>query len=100
MQSSGKINLSYNSLRFEYITSLTIDAALNILVQKLQFTSRLSLHGKFNDNPEALEEIKKFFRHVVMDNTSMVAIDCNSWEIVGVIFIKLRVSKYCLISSL
>lgn len=97
--SNRKRTLSYRpwgstedgTIEFESLTSATLEGALNVIRESFFPEESACIACDIQSEPGATEELEQLCIHTAKDGVSVVAIDVNTMEVVGVAFNKLHV---------
>ncbi|XP_074115050.1 arylalkylamine N-acetyltransferase 1-like isoform X2 [Cotesia typhae] len=96
--SNRKRTLSYRpwgstedgTIEFESLTSVTLEGALNVIRESFFSEESACIACDIQSEPEATEELEQLCIHTAKDGVSVVAINVNTMEVVGVAFNKLH----------
>lgn len=80
-------------IEFESLTDETLEGALNVIRTSFFQYEPISMAVNMISEPGACEELIELCLNTAKDGVSVVAIDINSNQVVGVTFNKIQVSK-------
>ncbi|KAH0555026.1 hypothetical protein KQX54_014777 [Cotesia glomerata] len=79
-------------IEFESLTSTALEGALNVIRESFFPEENVCIGCDIQSEPGASEELEQLCMHTAKDGVSVVAIDVNTMEVVGVAFNKLHVN--------
>ncbi|XP_044581312.1 uncharacterized protein LOC123262892 [Cotesia glomerata] len=77
-------------IEFESLTSTALEGALNVIRESFFPEENVCIGCDIQSEPGASEELEQLCMHTAKDGVSVVAIDVNTMEVVGVAFNKLH----------
>lgn len=80
------------SIEFESLTDETLEGALDVIRKSFFICENVSKGVDLTSEPGASKELEELCLHAAKDGVSVVAVDVDSGDVVGVAFNKIQVT--------